>query len=142
MAENTIALNLRRLRQAKDITQERLAKKSGLSRAAYRNIETGKSEPRVSSLQAIAAALEVPIEQLVAPVRALRAVRFRSNKRMRSREQILVDVGRWLSDFGDMEGILDDRVEYQLDDIRKRLKVRKNRGEVATAVVDHLLRGA
>jgi Zn-dependent peptidase ImmA (M78 family)/DNA-binding XRE family transcriptional regulator len=134
MAEKTIALNLRRLRQAKDITQERLAKKSGLSRAAYRNIETGKSEPRVSSLQAIAAALEVPIEQLVAPVRVLRAVRFRSNKRMRSREQILVDVGRWLKDFSDLEGVLDDRVKHKLDDIRKRLKTRKNRGEAAATL--------
>ncbi len=134
MAENPIALNLRRLRKANDFTQERLAEKSGLSRAAYRNIETGKSEPRVSNLQAIATVLEVPIEQLVAPVRALQAVRFRSNKRMRSREQILVDVGCWLSDFDDMEGILDDRVEYKLDDIRKQLKVRKNRGEVAAAL--------
>ncbi len=134
MAENTIALNLRRLRKAKDFSQERLAEKSGLSRAAYRNIETGKSEPRVSNLQAIAVALDVPIQQLVEPVRALSEVRFRSNKRMRSREQILVDVGRWLSDFGDIEGILDDRVEFKLEDIRKHLKVRKNRGEAAAAL--------
>jgi len=134
MAENIIALNLRRLRKAKDFSQERLAEMSGLSRAAYRNIETGKSEPRVSSLQAIANALDVPIQRLVEPVRALGSVRFRSNKRMRSREQILVDVGRWLSDFSDVEEILDDRVEYELDDIRKRLKARKNRGEVAAAL--------
>lgn len=134
MPENTIALNLRRLRKAKDFSQERLAEKSGLSRAAYRNIETGKSEPRVSNLQAIAAVLEVPIQRLVEPVQELRAVRFRSNKKMRSREQILVDVGRWLSDFGDVEEILGDRVEYKLDDIRKKLKVRKNRGGAAAAL--------
>jgi Zn-dependent peptidase ImmA (M78 family)/DNA-binding XRE family transcriptional regulator len=134
MAENTIALNLRRLRKAKGFSQERLAEKSGLSRAAYRNIETGKSEPRVSSLQAIAAVLEVPLQQLIEPVRALSAVRFRSNKRMRIREQILVDVGRWLSDFGDIEGILNDRVGYKLDDIRKRLKAGKRRGETAAAL--------
>jgi len=134
MAANTIALNLRRLRKAKELTQERLAEKSGLSRAAYRNIETGKSVPRVSNLQAIAVALEVPIAQLVAPVHALQAVRFRSNKRMRSREQILVDVGRWLSDFGDLEEILDDRVEYKLDDIHERLKACENRGEAAAAL--------
>jgi Zn-dependent peptidase ImmA (M78 family)/DNA-binding XRE family transcriptional regulator len=134
MAENTIALNLRRLRKAKDFSQERLAEKSGLSRAAYRNIETGKSEPRVSNLQAIAAALEVPIQRLVEPVQELRAVRFRSNKKMRSREQILADVGRWLSDFSDVEEILGDRVEYKLDDIRKRLKARNNRGVAAAAL--------
>jgi len=134
MPENTIALNLRRLRKAKDFSQERLAEKSGLSRAAYRNIETGKSEPRVSNLQAIAAALEVPIQQLVEPVQELRAVRFRSNKKMRSREQVLVDVGRWLADFCDIEEVLEDRVKYKLDGIRNKLKVRKNRGEAVAAL--------
>ncbi len=134
MVENTIALNLRRLRRAKNLSQERLAEAAGLSRAAYRNIETGKSEPRVSNLQAIAIALDAPIERLVAPVRALRAVRFRSNKRMRSREQILVDVGRWLSDFGDLEEILNDRVKYKFGDIRKRLRTSKNRGKAAAAM--------
>ena len=134
MADNTISINLRRLRKVKEFSQERVAEKSGLSRAAYRNIETGKSEPRVSSLQAIAAALEVPIQQLVAPVQPLRAVRFRSNKRLRSREQILVDVMRWLNDFNDIEEILDDRVEYKLDSIRKQIKARKNRGEAAATL--------
>lgn len=134
MPGNTISLNLRRLRKDKGYSQERLAEKSGLSRAAYRNIETGKSEPRVSSLQSVAAALEIPIQRLVEPVRELSAVRFRSNKRMHSREQILVDIGRWLSDFSDIEEILDDRMEYQLDDIRRRLNVRKNRSKVAATL--------
>ena len=53
---------------------------------------------------------------------------------MRSREQILVDVGRWLSDFGDIEDILDDREPYKLDGIRKQLKARKNRGEAAATL--------
>jgi Zn-dependent peptidase ImmA (M78 family)/DNA-binding XRE family transcriptional regulator len=134
MAEGTIVLNLRRLRMAKGITQENLAEKSGLSRAAYRNIETGKSEPRISSLQDIADALQVPIQQLVEPGRALRAVRFRSNKRMRTREQILADVGRWLDDFGELEDILSDRVQYKLADIQRQLRARKNRGEAAAAL--------
>ncbi|OQX30022.1 MAG: hypothetical protein B0D92_00620 [Spirochaeta sp. LUC14_002_19_P3] len=134
MAENTIALNLRRLRKEKGFTQEYLAEKSGLSRAAYRNIETGKSEPRVSSLQAIATALEVPIQRLVDSVRELRAVRFRSDKKMRSRAQVLVDVGRWIADFSDLEDILGDRKNYQLADLREQLKVCKNRGESAAAL--------
>jgi Zn-dependent peptidase ImmA (M78 family)/DNA-binding XRE family transcriptional regulator len=134
MAENAIALNLRRLRRANGLTQEDLAEKSGLSRAAYRNIESGKSEPRVSSLQDIAQSLQVPIQRLVEPGRALRAVRFRSGKRMRNREQILVDVGRWLGDFGDLEGILDDRVHHDLEQIRGRLRARKDRGGAAAAL--------
>jgi Zn-dependent peptidase ImmA (M78 family)/DNA-binding XRE family transcriptional regulator len=134
MAENTISLNLRRLRKAKDFSQESLAEKSGLSRAAYRNIETGKSEPRIGSLQSIAAALEIPIQRLVEPVRAIDAVQFRSKKCMRSREQILVDVGRWLSDFSDIEDILDDRVVYRIGDIREQLKSRERRGEIAASL--------
>ena len=111
-----------------------MAETSGLSRAAYRNIENGKSEPRFSNLQAIATALEVPIQQLVEPVRALGSVRFRSNKRMRCREQILVDVGRWLYDFSDIEEILNDRVASKLEDIQKQLNAPKNRGEIAASL--------
>ena len=135
MAEGAIALNLRRLRRARGLTQGALAEKAGLSRAAYRNIEAGKSEPRVSSLQDIARVLQVPIQQLVEPVKALHAVRFRSNKRMRIREQILVDVGRRLGDFADLEAILDDQVPLAIDDIRRRLMAGKDRGEAAAALV-------
>jgi Zn-dependent peptidase ImmA (M78 family) len=53
---------------------------------------------------------------------------------MRIREQILVDVGRWLSDFGDIEEILNDRVGDKFEDIRKRLKASKRRGETAAAL--------
>ncbi|MBM4321205.1 MAG: ImmA/IrrE family metallo-endopeptidase, partial [Deltaproteobacteria bacterium] len=105
---STIPANLRRLRQAKDLTQESLADRSGLSRAAYRKIEGGRSEPRVSTLQAIAAALDVRLTDLVAPARTLTAIRFRSLKRLRSREQILVDVGRWLADFNELESLVGD----------------------------------
>lgn len=105
---STIPMNLRRLRQARQLTQENLADQSGLSRAAYRKIEGGQSEPRVSTLQAIAEALDVRLADLVAPARALSAIRFRSLKRLRSREQILVDVGRWLADFNELEALVGD----------------------------------
>jgi len=45
-----------------------------------------------------------------------------------------VDVGRWLSDFCELEEILDDRVECRLDNIRERLENRKNRNEAAAAL--------
>ena len=132
MAQNTIALNLRRIRKDRNLTQEQLANKVALSRAAYRKIETGKSEPRVSNLQAIATALEVGIQDLVAPVRELKKVRFRSTKRLRTREQILVDVGNWLRDFEDIEDSLDSRVPYSLANLK--ISARKNRGETAAAL--------
>lgn len=129
MAENTIALNLRRVRSAKGLSQKALASRSGLSIAAYRNIETGRSEPRVRNLISIAEVLEVPIQQLVEPVDELRAIRFRSNKKMRSRQQILVDVARWLRDFADIENILADRVEYKLAAIGSQSRIRNRRAE-------------
>lgn len=110
MPQTHIAQNLRRLRGHRRLTQQALADQSGLSRVAYRNIETGKSAPRTTTLQAIAAALQVPVEQLVAPVTPLRAVRFRSTKRVRDREQILVDVGRWLEGFVELEQMLGDHI--------------------------------
>ncbi len=117
MAYSTLAINLRRLRTAKDLTQESIAGKAGISRAAYRKIETGKSEPRVRTLQAIAGALGVGIQELVAPARELKAVRFRSLKRLRSREQILVEAGRWLADFNEVEESLGDKTVNRLKDI-------------------------
>lgn len=134
MGENAIALNLKRLRRVRGVTQNAMAEKSNLSLAAYRNIESGKSEPRVSSLQDIAKALDVPIQHLVEPARSLRAVRFRSNKRMRSREQILVDVGRWLGDFGELENLLDDRVPSELNGIWKQVELLPDRGGAAAAL--------
>jgi Zn-dependent peptidase ImmA (M78 family) len=38
----------------------------------------------------------------------LTAIRFRSLKRLRSREQILVEVGRWLADFNELEALVGD----------------------------------
>ena len=114
MAQEAIAANLRRLRKAHELTQAQLAGAAGLSLAAYRNLETRKSVPRVDTLQSLAGALDVPIQELVTPVPEFRAVRFRSFKRLKTREQILADVARWLSDFNDLEEILADREEYRL----------------------------
>ncbi len=127
MSQNAIAVNLRRIRRAKGLSQGAVAQRAGLSRAAYGNIETGKSEPRVSNLQAIAGVLKVPLDQLVVPVQPLRAVRFRSFKRMRTREEILVDVGRWLRDFNDVEKILGDTVASRLDEIRRKVQGRRDK---------------
>lgn len=120
MADCTISLNLRRLRQARELTQAGIAAKAGLSRASYRKIEAGQTEPRVATLQAIAGALGAPIQELVAPVRELTAVRFRSHKRLRTRQHILVDVARWLADFTALEEILNDRPGNRLREVAVR----------------------
>ncbi|HUP42830.1 MAG TPA: helix-turn-helix transcriptional regulator, partial [Thermoanaerobaculia bacterium] len=114
MDHELIATNLKRLRSIKGLTQEELAEKAGLSRAGYRNIETGKVVPRPSTLEAIANGLDVALRELLTPVPVLQHVRFRSFKRLRTREGILADVGRWLGDFNELEDILDDCRPYTL----------------------------
>lgn len=114
MDQELIATNLKRLRSVKGLTQEELAERAGLSRAGYRNLETGKTMPRSSTLEALAEALEVALRELLTPVPVLRHVRFRSFKRLRTREGILADVGRWLGDFNELEDLLEDRKPYTL----------------------------
>jgi len=99
---------------AREVTQEALAETAGITRVAYRNLETGVSQPRPETLQALARALEVGIQDLVTPTAELRHVRFRSFRRLNTRDQILIDVGRRLRDFNDLEDILGDRIEYAL----------------------------
>ena len=114
MGSEAIAANVRRLRRGKGLSQVKLAEAAGLSVAGFRNIETCRSLPRVDTLDALANALEVPIQDLVTPVPELRAVRFRSFKRLRTRESVVSDVARWLSDFNELEGILGVSEDYPL----------------------------
>lgn len=101
-----LSANLRRIRAAKGKSQVELAEAAGLSRPGYRNIEAGAAAPRVDTLMRIADALDVRIEALLAPVRELRTVRFRANKKMNTRGELLGDVAAWLDDYNDLEEIL------------------------------------
>lgn len=117
MTEGTIAENVRRLRHEKGLTQMEAAEASGLSRAGYRNIESGESIPRSDTLRAIASAFGVPVRELVTPVRRLERIRFRSFKRLNTRTQILARVSGWLKGFNELEEMLDDYQAYRLMDL-------------------------
>jgi len=136
MGYEVIGTNLRRLRNASGRTQQELAEAAGLSRVGYRNIETGKSVPKVETLQSLAGALEVPVQQLVARVHEIRQVRFRSLKRLRSREQILVEVGEKLDDIKGLEEALGDKRQFKISGLSESLTARgeKRAIEAATAV--------
>ncbi len=122
MIESIIATNLRRIRKHKRRTQADVAKQARISTQAYRNLEGGKSEPMVATLRKIADALDVGIEKLLEEVKPLSHVRFRANKKMISRDQILVDVTTWLNNFNMLEGLLDDRRPFKLDALQNKLK--------------------
>jgi Zn-dependent peptidase ImmA (M78 family)/transcriptional regulator with XRE-family HTH domain len=106
-----LTLNLRRIRDEQGLSQADVAERAGISRVAYRNIETGDAAPRGSTLIRIAEVLGVRIADLMVEVQPLRAVRFR-DKGMTSREQLLVRVGRWLEGYSELEGLLKARRDF------------------------------
>jgi len=113
-----LARNTRRLRMAKRMSQSALADKSGLSLPAIKSLELARSEPRMRTVQAIAMALDVRLQDLFQPSRVLHTVRFRSAKRMQNRENVLADVARWLDDFSFLEKSLEEPKPFRLGEIR------------------------
>jgi len=121
-----LAENIKRLRVTKGLTQAQVAEQAGLSRIAFRDIETGKTQsPRVGNLQSIAEALGARLQDLLAEPPRLETVRFRSKKLRTSkarerRKEIVVNVARWLQDFNGLEKILACEKPYALSDVAKK----------------------
>ncbi|MCK5801054.1 MAG: ImmA/IrrE family metallo-endopeptidase [Deltaproteobacteria bacterium] len=138
MSQGTISANLVRLRKVHGLSQEKLAANAGLSRAGYRKIEKGQVIPQANSLRALATALEVPIRELVSPAPQLTSVRFRALKRLRRRDQVLYEVGRWLQDLNELEALLKDRKQNSLLELRR--KIEGARGDMPK--VAEIVRGA
>ena len=101
--EGSIAANIARLRLDRQLTQEELAAKAGLSRVTLGKIERGTVVPRARTLADLATALAVPVGDLVTPVRPLESVRFRARARVHAREQILAEVSKWLDAYANLE---------------------------------------
>jgi transcriptional regulator with XRE-family HTH domain len=57
------AKRLKELREQKGMTQEELAKASGLSVSFIRSVEQGVSAPSFESIEKIAQVLEIPIKE-------------------------------------------------------------------------------
>ena len=60
-----VGLNLKRLREARELSQEELAFSCGLHRTYVSGIERGVRNPTVKVLERIAKALEVPTARLL-----------------------------------------------------------------------------
>lgn len=65
-ARRLLAANLRRLRQARGLTQEAVADAAGLRQALISELEAGKRDVRLDSLARLAAALDAPMAELFA----------------------------------------------------------------------------
>ena len=66
-----IAENIRHLRQSRNLTQEQLSRISGVPRPTWSNLESGAANPTVSVLVKVAGALQVPVEELISPPKAI-----------------------------------------------------------------------
>ena len=69
-AADNLARNLRQLREARGLTQQQMSRSSGLPRPTWANLESGAANPTLAVLVKAAAALQISVEELIAPPRA------------------------------------------------------------------------
>ncbi|MBU1695051.1 MAG: ImmA/IrrE family metallo-endopeptidase [Verrucomicrobia bacterium] len=135
-----IARNTRRLRALKGLNQGEVAEKAGISRNAYRAIETGAAEPRVSNLQKIADVLGASVLDLVREVPKLNSLRFRSRKSMTAQQQaegadIATRVAIWLKDFTEIEELLREQKKSRIKPLRGASKTPRQQAEEARQIL-------
>jgi transcriptional regulator with XRE-family HTH domain len=66
-----LARNLVNLRRTRGLTQDMLARESGVPRSTIANLESGEGNPSLAVLVKVAQALAVPIDELLASPRAM-----------------------------------------------------------------------
>ncbi|MBK7581910.1 MAG: helix-turn-helix transcriptional regulator [Myxococcales bacterium] len=85
-----LAHNVKELRQARGMTQAQVSKLASLPRATWANLESGMANPTLGVLHSVAAALEVPLEELIASPRADVKLYPKGSLPSRSRGRVLV----------------------------------------------------
>jgi transcriptional regulator with XRE-family HTH domain len=99
--------NIRALRLSRRLTQQQMAKLSGLPRATWANLESGASNPTLSVLHRAAIALQVSLEELVARPRA--SARHYPKGSLPSRTRGAISVSSLLPD--SVPGMLLERIQ-------------------------------
>ncbi|MBK7825843.1 XRE family transcriptional regulator [Nannocystis sp.] len=61
--------NIRQLRETRGLTQQQMAKISGVPRPTWSNLESGAANPTLAVLVKVATALQVSLEELISPPR-------------------------------------------------------------------------
>lgn len=134
MEATLIAKNVRRLRHGRNLIQTQVAKKAGISLATYSKIESGKASPRMDTLYRIASALGVGVHELLIKVRGLKAVRFRAQKKLKRRDQVLAKTANWLDDFDFLLREMESESKFTLSEIPEKLsKISRDKRPVEAA---------
>ncbi|MGD0266410.1 MAG: helix-turn-helix transcriptional regulator [Candidatus Methylomirabilota bacterium] len=63
--QKRLAMRIKELRAARKMTQEDLARKTGLTRVHIARLESGNHDPTLSTLQGLAKALKVKVGRLL-----------------------------------------------------------------------------
>ena len=116
-SSSNLAANLRRLREARGHSQQRMAELSGIPRPTWASLESGDANPTLAVLTKAASALQVSIEELIGPprtaARLFRAREIKSRKRQGGTLRPLlpesiagIDIGRMeLAPGGQLTGV-------------------------------------
>ncbi len=92
--KRNLADNIRRLREARNLSQQQMAKLSGIPRPTWASLETGAANPTLAVLSKAANALNISIEELVGPPRSefqfVAAAKVRERKRQDAKVRPLV----------------------------------------------------
>jgi transcriptional regulator with XRE-family HTH domain len=81
-----LAANLRRLREARGLSQRKIAQLSGIPRPTWGSLEAGGANPTLAVLGRAAAALQVSIEELIGPPRTAARLFRDAEQRTRRRQ--------------------------------------------------------
>lgn len=85
-----LARNLRQLREARGLTQQQMSRSSGLPRPTWANLESGAANPTLAVLVKAAAALQISVEELIAPPRASARFFAADTLPVKQRGQVLI----------------------------------------------------
>jgi transcriptional regulator with XRE-family HTH domain len=102
-----LAANIRQLRETRGVTQDQMARLSGIPRATWGHLESGAANPTLAVLDRVATALQVPLEELTAAPRS--SGRLYPRAALASRKQGDGIVRKLLPDA--IPGMLIDRME-------------------------------
>lgn len=118
MAIKDLGDNVRRLMKLQGLTIPALAAKVEMGTATISNILNNKSDPQSKTLIALANALKVPIQDLLADASNLQSIRFRTLRSLSAREKAERDqvrhlTAKWIEDYRYLEQTLQAKPVYQ-----------------------------
>lgn len=85
-----LSTNIRQLREARGLTQQQMAKLTGIPRPTWTNLESGAANPTLAVLVRVAAALQLRVEELIAPPKASARFYRAHELPVKQRGQVLV----------------------------------------------------